>query len=302
MADNVKKFKTFDGVEHDLEDTQARADIADIAANTYTKTEIDSRLTGYAEKTDVYDKTETYSKTEVDDALVLKANVADVYAKTETYDKTEVDSALTLKANVVDVYSKTETDTMLGAKANSADVYTKTEADNLLGAKANSADVYTITQSDALLDTKCGIDDTSITATVMTWSASKLNVDFSGKADSTDVYSKTEVYTKAEVDALIGGLKMFPLLDFSNPIDSFTTNTELNYTVPEDCWMLVTTADAASTGFGKVIINGLALTVSKGGDGGGCCPPLLRVKQGDVITTTGYPQAYGGIYFLRERS
>lgn len=289
MADNVKKFKTFDGVEHDLEDTQARADIADIAANTYTKTEIDSRLTGYAEKTDVYDKTETYSKTEVDDALTLKANVADVYAKTETYDKTEVDSALTLKANVVDVYSKTET-------------YNKTETDNLLGAKANSADVYTITQSDALLDTKCGIDDTSITATVMTWSANKLNVDFSGKADTTDVYSKSEVYTKAEVDALIGGIQMFPLLDFANPIDSFTTNTELNYTVPEDCWMLVATADAASTGFGKVIINGLELTVSKGGNGGGCCPPLLRVKQGDVITTTGYPQAYGGIYFLRERS
>lgn len=288
MAENVKKFKTFDGAEHELEDTQARADIADLAANTYTKNEVDSRLTGYAEKADVYDKTESYSKTEVDDALALKANAADVYAKTDTYDKTEVDSALTLKANVVDVYSKTET-------------YNKTETDSLLGAKANSADVYTITQTDALLDAKAGIDDSSITATMATWSASKLAPEFQGKADASDVYEKTEVYTKAEVDALIGGIKMFPNLDWANPLHTFDASTGASYTAIEDCWLFGSiTGDGCKVTIDNTIVShqveknthqGLSTLIF----------PLTRIKAGSIVSVSSqYETTYSILRIYKE--
>ena len=289
MAENVKKFKTFDGAEHELEDTQARADIADLAASTYTKDEVDSRLTGYAEKADVYDKTESYSKTEVDDALALKANAADVYAKTDTYDKTEVDSALTLKANVVDVYSKTET-------------YNKTETDSLLGAKANSADVYTITQTDALLDAKAGIDDSSITATMATWSASKLAPEFQGKADASNVYNKTEVYTKAEVDALIGGIRMFPRLDWANPLFTFDSNNT-SYTATQDCYLWISVCNAyGSSGYSEVVINSTALKLATATGIVTTAPGLVFLSAGDNVTGTNNPWTYGSMVVFKERS
>lgn len=273
MAENVKKFKTFDGVEHDLEDTQARADIADIAANTYTKTEIDGRLTGYAEKADVYDKTESYSKTEVDDALALKANAADVYTKTE------VDSALVLKADVVDVYSKTETDSLLSDKADSADVYTITQTDGLLADKADAA----------------SLDDYTTKATFVQFQ-SDVNVEFQDRYTKSednallaDKANAADVYTKSEVDALIGGIQMFPKLDYANPLFTFDS-THLSYTATEDCWLLgytdpyiYTTISIDGT---AIFFNGYSWYSSTSAQYIGTNVPLTLVPAGSVITVS----------------
>lgn len=227
MPENVSKYQTFDGVEHDIEDTTARTALD----NVYTKTETDTLLAGKVDNDEIYDKHT------LNQILDSKADEADVYSKTDA------DALLALKANAADVYTKTEADDLLAAKANAADVYSKTDADALLSAKAdtttvdaalalkaNAADVYTITQSDALLDAKAGIDDSSTTATMMTWSAEKLNVDFNGKADTSDVY------TKAEVDALIGGIKMMPLLDFANPLVTLDGTTK-TFTTTKECYL-----------------------------------------------------------------
>lgn len=277
MAD-VTKVQASDGTIYTIndEDDYTKDEIDAMLANkadvgvSYTKAEDDALLAGKASNSDLLnglalkaDKDTTYTKTEVDDLLATKAGVGDSYTKAED------DALLDAKAD------KTDVDDALLLKADKADTYTKSETDVLLAGKADVGDSYTKAEDDALL---------------------------ADKADSTDVYDKTEVYTKAEVDALIGGLKMFPLLDFANPIDTFNTTTEMNYTVPEDCWMLISTGDAAGTERGFVFINGLKLAISRGGEGGACSPSLLRVAQGDVITTRNCPQAYGGIYFLRERS
>lgn len=179
MAENVKKFQTFDGVEHDIEDTTAREGLN----NVYTKSEADALLAGKV------DSDEVYSKAVLNAILDSKADEDNVYSKTAT------DDLLAAKANAADVYTKTEADTALALKADAADVYTKTEADTLLGSKANSADVYTITQADALLDAKADLDDSSTTSTVATWSADKLHTEFQNyaKLNSTNTF---KVYQK----------------------------------------------------------------------------------------------------------
>ena len=272
MAD-VTKVKASDGTIYDINDV-----------NDYTKDETDALLAGKA------DVGVSYTKAEDDALLAAKA------------DTTSVDSALALKANVVDVYSKTEADNLLAGKADTGVSYTKAEDDALLLAKANAADVYTITQTDALLDAKAGVDDSSITATMATWSASKLAPEFQGKADASDVYDKTEVYTKAEVDALIGGIKMLPLLDFANPLYTFPNTDLSDYVVQEDCYLFISTANAASTNWGRIIINGTPITVSSGSYAAAAVPTLIRLVAGDSISTQNIPQNYGNIYLLRERS
>lgn len=50
--------------------------------------------TGGVDLTNYYTKTETYSSTEVDSKLNGKANTSDIYKRTETYTKAEVDALI----------------------------------------------------------------------------------------------------------------------------------------------------------------------------------------------------------------
>lgn len=251
MAD-VTKVKASDGTIYDVKDV-----------SSYTKEETDALL---ADKANVGD---SYTKAE-DDALLA-----------EKADSSSVDSALALKANVVDVYNKTEADNLLAGKADTGVSYTKAEDDALLADKANAADVYTIAQTDALLDGKAGVDDSSTTATMATWSASKLNTEFQDKADSSDVY------TKAEVDALIGGIKMLPLLDWTNPLHSFGTTADYSFTATEECYLVGTTRSTnLSGGRGKVRINGTGMASSGEGTNWSVTEWVspIRLVAGDVVT------------------
>ena len=146
------------------------------------------------------------------------------------------------KADASSVYTKSETDTKLGAKANAADVYTKTESDgkfamldasNLTAANiaawGTKLGTGTISSSSANLITGKTVytevrpaNDGTYVKTANTTAANltaldnqvKANADaLAGKADSTTVYSKSDmdtklnakadasnVYTKAEAD------------------------------------------------------------------------------------------------------
>ena len=89
------------------------------------------------------DKADTYSKTDVDTKLSAKADSA------TTYSKTDVDSKLGTKADSATTYSKSDVDGKLGTKADSAATYSKSDVDSKLRDKANVSDVYNKTQSDA---------------------------------------------------------------------------------------------------------------------------------------------------------
>ena len=133
------------------------------------------------------------AKTELNDKIDSKANKTDVYTKTETYTKSETDSAIKVAKDSIElgVSNKYETKTNVTNKINSA----KTEA-------ISSA----VSTSKSYADTKKteAINSASADATNKVNSAkTELNTAINKKANSTDVYTKTEVYTKAQTDSAI---------------------------------------------------------------------------------------------------
>lgn len=262
---DVFKVKASDGTIYDINDV-----------NDYTKDETDALLAG---KADVGD---SYTKAEDDALLAEKANASDVT------------SELALKANVVDVYSKTEADNLLAGKADTGVSYTKAEDDALLGDKANSADVYTITQADTLLASKADIDNSSITSTVATWSASKLTPEFQSKADSSDVY------TKAEVDALIGGIKMMPLLDWANPVWTSATASD-SFTATGKCYLYGWIQGGGEVG---IRVNGGEVSVKSGisTTDAAVTPYPIELVAGDVVTFNNATAYLNKVHVYVERS
>ena len=164
-------------IETETTDRKNADDLKADKATTYTKTETNNLLDEKA------DASTTYSKTETDGLLSAKADAS------TTYTKSEVDTKVDEKADSDEVYTKTETDTKLNSKANSADVYTKTQTDTKLNSKADSSSVYTKTQIDTKLNTKA--DSSSLA----------------------NYYTKSETYTKDEVDSLVEAKVAFQVVD-----------------------------------------------------------------------------------------
>lgn len=117
-----------------------------VAANTYTKTEVDGLVSPLA------------TTQALNDGLALKAD------KSTTYTKTETDNLLALKAVAADVYTKTEADGLLAGKSDNGHKHeigdvnglqsaldakaVKTEVEAALALKANAADFVAITNAE----------------------------------------------------------------------------------------------------------------------------------------------------------
>lgn len=118
------------------------------------------------------------ANTYTDEAVSGKADSSDVYAKSETDFK--VTQSLTEAKEYASgyTYSKSQSDAkyaLIGAS------YTKSEEDDLLDDKADKADVGAAIESAKTFTTQS----------------------VSGKANSADVYAKSETYTKSETDSAI---------------------------------------------------------------------------------------------------
>lgn len=113
------------------------ANAAAPAADVYTKTETEEKLSKKANAADVYDKSQVYTKSEVLDRtqdkatiayvnteLGKKANSSDVYAKSDTYQKTETDALLSSKLStdsdriIQDVENQPQSDSALICREN----------------------------------------------------------------------------------------------------------------------------------------------------------------------------------------
>ena len=126
---------------------------------------------------------------DVDLAIDKKANIVDVYKKSETYTKSETDSAIKVAKDEINlgVSNKYETKTNVETKISSANTTT-----------LNSAKSYADTKKQEAISTA------STDATNKVNSAkNELNTAISKKANSTDVYTKSETYTKAQTDSAI---------------------------------------------------------------------------------------------------
>ena len=135
----------------------------------------------------------TLAHEDIDSVIGTKAEKTDVYSKSEVYTKSQTDSAINIAKDSINLgVSQTyETKTNVTSKVNTA----KTEA-------VNSA----VATSKSYADTKKAeaISTASTDATNKVNSAkTELNTAINKKANSTDVYTKSETYTKAQTDSAI---------------------------------------------------------------------------------------------------
>lgn len=190
------------------QETQDALDLKANAAEVYDKDTADGLLNAKANLSYVNTKlAEKADLNYVDTELVKKAN-ANV-----TYTKSEVDAKLATKAENGNVYSTEVMDNLLlgkadvtdlQAKADANSVYTKDETDDLLDVKANASDVT------SALATKANTDDVTsalankVDTSTLTSTVAAINDSIDLKANAAEVYTKNQVYTKAETDAKIG--------------------------------------------------------------------------------------------------
>ena len=223
----------------DASGVYTKSEVDTILGDYYTQTQVDNLLDDKADSSTVSSLT-TQVNTNTGDISSLQSGKAD---ESTTYTKTEVDTALSAKANQSTTYTKTEVDTALGAKADSSDVYTKaqtytqTEVDSAISTAFTNAELYQVVQSLPTENIKTNkiylvrnsesasgnlydlylrvdnawekIDSIEInvadfaTATDMAQAQSDITSLQTSKADASDVYTKSQVYTKTEADALL---------------------------------------------------------------------------------------------------
>lgn len=146
--------------------------------------------------TDIFNPDNYYDKTAVDGLLANKANTADVYTKSEVYTKGEVDEAIA-EIDLSDYYTTAQTDSKLALKA---DLSALTEDERVWGEALNDLNSRINTVSGDVADKV----DTSVYNTYTANTQTAINA----KANSADVYNKSQVYTKGEVDQAIAGIDL----------------------------------------------------------------------------------------------
>ena len=192
------------------------------ATEVYTKTAADGLLNAKANASDVYKKTETYTQSEVNSLLSAKADAEDMTSalnlkatKTEVSAlntnltasiNTKADAATTLAGyGITDAYTKTEVD---GKIAGTFKFVGEVESVDKLPTSAKAGDVYQVGEKEYAYDGDSWVElgfniDLSPyakSADVATTYATKQSVTegLGAKANSADVYNKTEIDGKVE--------------------------------------------------------------------------------------------------------
>lgn len=172
----------------------------------------------------------TLAPEDIDLAIDKKANTVDVYKKSETYIKSETDSKINVAKDSINLgVSQTyETKTNVTSKINTA----KTEAVNTSKSYADAKKTEAITSANNYADNKkaeaivqAGKDADSKVASAKT----ELNGKIDSKANKTDVYTKSETYTKAQTDSAIKVAKDSIELGVKNTYET-KTNVESKIT------------------------------------------------------------------------
>ena len=151
------------------------------------------------------------AKTELNTAINKKANSADVYTKTETYTKAETDSKIKIAKDAIDLSVSTTYETKTNVEDKITGALTTAASDATT--KANNAKSAAISAASTDATSKVNAAKT------------ELNTAINKKANSADVYTKTETYTKAETDSKIKIAKDAIDLSVSNLQTTVTNHT-----------------------------------------------------------------------------
>ena len=169
------------------------------------------------------------SESEIQNLETQIAEIVPEVIGNDYYNKTETDALLATKADTSDLpdmtqyYTKSATDTLLNNKADKSDTYTKAQVDSALALKANQATTYTKTETNTLLDAKVSKFQLDSDIPVGDVWAAQVEQAFDSDIGYFDKVSNRalNVYTKAQVDAIIAGL--FPTKSATGAIANFST-------------------------------------------------------------------------------
>lgn len=203
-------------------------------ADYYTKTQTDTLLNAKADSSTTYTKSEVdtafgnyYDKTVIDANELVTANALndlndrlDDIDLTDYYDKTEVDTLLSAKANQSTTYTKAETDTAIST-AVSTESTARQNADSALDTRVTAlenapaptpyddTEIRQIIEDNELVTASAISDLQDADAVLAGANASmdaRVTVLESSAPDLTNYYTKSEVYNKTEIDAMIGSI------------------------------------------------------------------------------------------------
>lgn len=171
----------------------------------YTKAEVDAKVAAGG----TFDASQYYNKTQVD-AKIPNVDLTNYYKKNEVYNKSEVDSKVASAGNFnaalyypkTETYSKSEVDAKVSAipTFNASQYYNKSEVDNKFETKEDSE-----TAIDDLRQTlQSKIIESIGSEKVYHYTKDEIESKLTEvKSQFTDYYSKSETYSREEVDAKI---------------------------------------------------------------------------------------------------
>ena len=172
-------------------------------ANYYTKSETDSAISVAKDEINLGVSNTYETKTNVETKVNNTLNSAKSYADTK---KTEaINSAkTTLNTTIANYYTKSETDSAIKVAKDAINLgvsntyETKTNVETKVTSTLNSAKSYADTKKTEAINSAATDATSKVNA-----AKSELNTAIGKKANTVDVYSKAEVYTKAQTDSAI---------------------------------------------------------------------------------------------------
>ena len=231
---NAKSYadtKKSEAISTASSDATSKANNALTSAKSYTdtaKNDLNTAIGKKANSTDVYTKTQTYTKTEVDSAIKLSKDAIELGVSQKYETKTNVTSQVSTALTNAKSYADTKKSEAISSANNTlnstiANYYTKSQTDSAIKVAKDAINLgisqtyetkanvetkvsSTLSSAKSYADAKKteAINTASTDATNKVNSAKKeLNTAIGKKANSVDVYTKSEVYTKTQTDSAI---------------------------------------------------------------------------------------------------
>ena len=239
---------------------------ADLATEAQRAQNAEGALSGAIDTKLAISDFNTYSGN-VETELGAKANSADVYTKSEVYTKGEVDEAIA-EIDLSDYYTTAQTDSKLALKA---DLSALTEDERVWGEALNDLNSRINTVSGDVANKV----DTSVYNTYTANTQTTINA----KANSADVYNKSQVYTKSEVDELIADIDLSEIEDRITEDEEVTSAglNALNESLSEKQDTLIAGDNITISGNVISATGGGSITVDSALDSGSTNPVENRV-------------------------
>ncbi|KPA11983.1 conserved hypothetical protein, secreted, partial [Candidatus Magnetomorum sp. HK-1] len=176
---------------------KADADSVYTRGQLFTQTQIQESLNQKA------DLSYVYTRFTLDSLLSQKASISALDQKidsTNVYDRSTIDTQMALKADKTNVYDRSTIDTQMALKADKTDIYDRSALDTQMALKADKTDIYDRSTIDTQMALKADKTDLALKAD-STQLALKADISqLSLKADNSDIYTRTQLYTKFEID------------------------------------------------------------------------------------------------------